>query len=88
LGECGCGLGGETLGRKAAVLIGRLRTPRRADPGRRSAEVEPDSDASPSRARRRETSLTGGPRVSAIQMLLNLNLKIKFKWKTKNKIMQ
>jgi hypothetical protein len=58
-------LGGKTLGRKVTVLIGRLRTPRPAGPGHRTADVESDSGARPSRARRRETSLTGGRRLSA-----------------------
>jgi hypothetical protein len=37
----------------------------RVGPRRRAAEAEPDSGASPSQARRRETSLIGGPRLSA-----------------------
>jgi hypothetical protein len=55
-GRGGCGLGGKTLGSKAAVLIGWLWMPRRASPGCHTTEVESDSGASPSRARRRETS--------------------------------
>jgi hypothetical protein len=39
--------------------------PRRAGLGRRAVEAEPDSGARPSRARRRKTSLIGGPRLSA-----------------------